>query len=84
MQTITLNNPITIDGISVSELSMREPKVRDLLAIERIEGEALKEVALIANLASVPKETVEDLCIKDYVKIQKVLKDFLSPLEQGI
>ncbi|MFP3022860.1 MAG: phage tail assembly protein [Wolbachia sp.] len=82
MQAITLNNPITVDGISVSELSMREPKVRDLLAIERIEGEALKEVALIANLTSVPKEAVEDLCIKDYVEIQKVLKDFLSPLEQ--
>ncbi|MBV0900074.1 MAG: phage tail assembly protein [Wolbachia endosymbiont of Fragariocoptes setiger] len=82
MQTITLNNPITVDGISVSELSMRGPKVKDLLAIDRIEGEALKEVALIANLASVPKETVEDLCIKDYVKIQKVLKDFLSPLEE--
>ncbi|UPA54527.1 phage tail assembly protein [Wolbachia pipientis] len=82
MHTITLNNPITVDGISVSELSMREPKVRDLLAIERIEGEALKEVALIANLTSIPKEVVEDLCIKDYVEIQKVLKDFLSPLEQ--
>ncbi|WP_174516837.1 phage tail assembly protein [Wolbachia endosymbiont of Cardiocondyla obscurior] len=82
MKTITLNNPITVDGISVSELSMREPKVRDLLAIERIEGEALKEVALIANLASVLKEVVEDLCIKDYVEIQKVLKDFLLPLEQ--
>ncbi len=84
MKTITLNNPIAVDGISVSELSIREPKVRDLLAIERIEGEALKEVALIANLTSVPKEVVEDLCIKDYVEIQKVLKDFLSPLEQKI
>ncbi|WP_265042256.1 phage tail assembly protein [Wolbachia endosymbiont (group B) of Melanostoma mellinum] len=82
MKTITLSESITVDSISVSELSMREPKVRDLLAIERIEGEALKEVALIANLASVPKEVVEDLCIKDYVEIQKVLKDFLSPLEQ--
>lgn len=82
MQDITLNNPITVDGISASELSMREPKVRDLLAIERIKGEALKEVALIANLASVSKEAVEDLCIKDYVEIQKVLKDFLSPLKQ--
>ncbi|CQD11513.1 putative phage related protein [Wolbachia endosymbiont wPip_Mol of Culex molestus] len=82
MTIVKLDNPITVDGISVSELSMREPKVRDLLAIERIEGEALKEVALIANLASVPKEVVEDLCIKDYVEIQKVLKGFLSPLEQ--
>lgn len=76
MKKITLNEPITVDSISVSELSIREPKVRDLLAIERTEGEALKKVALIANLASVPKEAVEDLCIKDYVEIQKALKDF--------
>jgi hypothetical protein len=82
MKKITLNEPITVDSISVSELSIREPKVRDLLAIERTEGEALKKVALIANLASVPKEAVDDLCIKDYVEIQKALKDFLSPLEQ--
>ena len=82
MKKITLNEPITVDSISVSELSIREPKVRDLLAIERTEGEALKKVALIANLASVPKEAVEDLFIKDYVEIQKALKDFLSPLEQ--
>ncbi|APR98631.1 phage tail assembly protein [Wolbachia endosymbiont of Folsomia candida] len=82
MQTITLTEPITINGIAISELSMRKPKVRDLLAIDRIEGEALKEVALIANLVSVPKEAIEELEIADYVKVQKVLKDFLSPLEQ--
>ncbi|MGL9726660.1 MAG: phage tail assembly protein, partial [Wolbachia sp.] len=27
MQAITLNNPITVDGISVSELTVRRPKV---------------------------------------------------------
>ncbi len=36
MKTITLNNPITVDGISVSELTVRRPKVRDYLAIDRL------------------------------------------------
>ncbi|WP_425383685.1 phage tail assembly protein [Wolbachia endosymbiont (group A) of Microdon myrmicae] len=82
MQTITLNNPITVDGVSVSELSMREPTVGDMLAIECVEGEARKEVALAANLTSMPREVIEKLLIKDYVKIQKVLRDFLLPSEQ--
>ena len=45
MQAITLNNPITVDGISVLELTVRRPKVRDYLAIERLNGSDLsKEV----------------------------------------
>ncbi|MFL3876139.1 hypothetical protein wTkk_000048 [Wolbachia endosymbiont of Trichogramma kaykai] len=43
MQAIILNNPITIDGISVSELTIRRPKVRDYLAIERIHGSDLSK-----------------------------------------
>ncbi|WP_168464796.1 phage tail assembly protein [Wolbachia endosymbiont of Ctenocephalides felis wCfeT] len=83
MQTITLNNPITVDGISVSELTIRRPKVRDYLAMERISGSDLsKEVALTANLTSVTKEAVEELDIADYAKVQEVLKDFFSPVIQ--
>ncbi|MDV6249243.1 phage tail assembly protein [Wolbachia endosymbiont of Zaprionus taronus] len=83
MQAITLNNPITVDGISVSELTIRHPKVRDYLAIERINGSDLnKEVTLTANLTSVAKEAIEELDIADYVKIQEVLKDFFSPIIQ--
>ncbi|GFR20643.1 phage tail tube protein FII [Trichonephila clavata] len=83
MQTITLNNPITVDGISVSELTVRRPKVRDYLAIERLNGSDLsKEVTLTANLTSVAKEVIEELDIADYVKVQEVLKDFFSPIIQ--
>ncbi|APR98698.1 phage tail assembly protein [Wolbachia endosymbiont of Folsomia candida] len=83
MQTITLNNPITVDGVSVSELTIRRPKVRDYLAMERLSGSDLsKEVALTANLTSVTKEAVEELDIADYAKVQEVLKDFFSPVIQ--
>lgn len=83
MQTITLNNPVTVDGISVSELSIRRPKVRDYLAMERLSGSDLsKEVALTANLTSTAKEAIEELYLDDYVKVQEVLKDFFSPVTQ--
>ncbi len=83
MQTITLNNPITVDGISVSELTIRRPKVRDYLVIERLDGSDLsKEITLTANLTSVTKEAIEELDIVDYVKAQEILKDFFSPIIQ--
>ncbi len=83
MTTVKLDNPITVDGISVSELTVRRPKVRDYLAIERINGSDLnKEVTLTANLTSVAKEAIEELDIADYVKVQEVLKDFFSPIIQ--
>ncbi len=31
MTTVKLDNPITVDGISISELTIRRPKVRDYL-----------------------------------------------------
>lgn len=41
------------------------------------QSDAEKEVALIANLADLPKETIEELDLADYNKIQEVLQDFL-------
>lgn len=79
MTTVELNNPITVEGILVSELTLRRPKVRDRLAVERMSNnDAEKEVALIANLASISREAVEELDLADYSKIQGVLQDFLS------
>ncbi|BFD47786.1 phage tail assembly protein [Wolbachia endosymbiont (group A) of Sympetrum striolatum] len=79
MQKIKLTEPIKIDGILVSEITLRRPKVRDRLAVERMgNSDAEKEVALIANLASISREAVEELDLADYSKIQEVLQGFLS------
>ncbi len=79
MQKIKLTEPIKIDGTLVSELTLRRPKIRDRLAVERMGNiDAEKEVALIANLASISREAVEELDLADYSKIQEVLQGFLS------
>ena len=84
MTTIKLINPIKIDGKEIFEITLRRPKVRDRLAVDRLAvdrsnvSDAEKEVQLIANLADVPREAIEELDLADYSKIQKALSDFLS------
>ncbi|WP_341822290.1 phage tail assembly protein [Wolbachia endosymbiont (group A) of Clivina fossor] len=87
MTTVKLDNPITVEGIEVSELTFRPVKVRDCLAMERagssdFESDFEKEVGLIANLASVTKETIWELYFADYMKIQEELKDFFPSVTQ--
>jgi len=78
MTTITLTEKITVDNKDIQKITLRRPKVRDRLAVERMgQSDAEKEVALIANLADLPKETIEELDLADYNKIQEVLQDFL-------
>jgi len=82
MTTITLTEKITVDNKDIQEITLRRPKVRDRLAVERMgQSDAEKEVALIANLADLPKETIEELDLADYNKIQEVLQDFLLASE---
>jgi hypothetical protein len=78
MTKIKLREPIKIDGKGVSEITLRRPKVRDRLIVERPNiSDAEKEVQLIANLSELPIEAIEDLDLRDYAKIQKELSGFL-------
>ena len=85
MQKIKLSNPIKIDDVEINELSLRKPKVRDLIvAGKKNVSESEREVNLIANLAEVSPETIQELDLSDYLKIQDWLKDFLvSPSRQN-
>jgi hypothetical protein len=79
MTKVKLASPISIDGKEMTEINLRRPKVRDRLAVERSNAsDAEKEVQLIANLAELPVEVIEDIDLADYAKLQRALTDFLS------
>ena len=79
MKKIKLENSIKIDGIEIHEISLRAPTVRDLLIANRSNSdESTREVNLIANLAEISVEAIQELDLRDYMKIQNWLKDFLS------
>ncbi len=79
MQTIPLKYPTTLDGAEVTSITLRRPLVRDRLAAEKASGnEVEKEIYLLANLAEMAPDQIEQLDMADYVKLQECLAGFLS------
>jgi hypothetical protein len=77
--TVSLDYPISHDGLTVSELALRRPTVADNLAVQKLaNNDAEREIRLLANLAEVPPDLIHKMDLKDYGKLQTVLASFLS------
>ena len=63
---------------SVTELTQREPKVKDQLEVERIASIGRRKAALFARLCEVDVGVIEEPCIGDYKKLQEAYSDFLA------
>lgn len=69
--------PLTIDGGSVLELVMREPRVQDQLSVEG-KSAMQAEVAIFANLCDLPPEAIAGLSLKQYGRLQEAYASFLA------
>ncbi|GFN46369.1 phage tail assembly protein [Candidatus Regiella insecticola] len=79
MTEITLKHPITLDGRQYGKLSLRRPRVRDILAASKtMGGDAEKEATMFANLCEVDPNIVNELDIADYKQLQDIYQSFLS------
>ena len=77
---IKLSRPLDINGASVTELTMREPKVKDMrLARTGTRDEADQEVRLFANLCEITPDNIDDLPVRDYGQLQEAFTTFTSP-----
>ena len=78
-QTIKLDYPVTAEGRTIDEITLRRPKVRDMLAADKGAGsEAEKEIRMFANLAEVAPAIIEGLDLADYQALQETYRGFLS------
>ena len=74
MNKVTLQFPLTTgDGRTITEVSLRRPKVRDLKNAQRGgHGQADQEIALFAAITDerLTPEDMEELDMADYSRIQ--------------
>ena len=78
-ETIQLDYPVESEGRTLSEITLRRPKVSDMLNASKGRGdEAEKEIRMFANLAEVAPSAIESLDLADYQKLQQAYQDFLS------
>lgn len=74
---IPLSKPITVAGVAVSTLRMREPTVADQLIMSKVAGGDMeREFALVAALCMIAPADVHQLTLRDYKKVVKVLENF--------
>ena len=57
---------------------LREPTLGDIMAVDTIVGDTLKEVTLVSNLTGFTIDEIKKLSFKEYKQVQEKLQTFLS------
>lgn len=77
---VTLDYPVTVDGEEIKTLTMRRPKARDQIGMERAgPSAAAREVQLFADLCGVKVDVIHEMDLTDYDKLQDAYTGFRKP-----
>ena len=77
MEKIELQYPVPFEGGELKEISIRRPKVADVVAARKAKKEeAEQEIVMLSRLTDIPPETIESLDLSDYKKLQETLSGF--------
>jgi len=78
-QQIDLEFPLNDSGQELTTLTIRRPKVRDMLhSSDKDSSNADNEVRLFASLCDIPPTLIEEMDLLDYQKLQAAYSGFLS------
>lgn len=79
-KVIRLSRPLVAGDATYEQLSLREPFVKDQLAVDEPGlSQAQMELMLVARLCGVDAEALRELPTCDYRLLQEALMGFLSP-----
>lgn len=77
-RVIKLQYPVKVEGHEYSLLTMRRPKVKDRLVVDRSDlHQSESELLYFANLCEVAPDVIEELDWADFVSLREALQEFL-------
>lgn len=81
LTTIPLYTPLTLqNGTQLTEVTMREPTVRDRIIREKDRGsEGEKDARMLALLCNMNEQDVYALTAADYLQLEEVFNVFMLP-----
>ena len=80
LQTLVKATGEPIAGMEVTEVKVRpDVRARDLRALDGVEGEIGRTIALIGQLTSLTRDHVEDLSVEDFTALGEMIADFMPP-----
>lgn len=81
MHTFSLSYPVEHDGKSIASVELRRPKVKDMLRAEKARdagGDLGVAVALVAAIADLPLEVIEQVDATDFGPIAEAIELFMT------
>lgn len=81
IKTIKLSKAYKLGGTNIEEITIREPKLADLIVVENIAkggGNNAVMALMIAQLSGATQPEVTELSLPDYQKCAKVVSPFLN------
>ena len=83
-ETVTLDFPVMFNNTEITALSIRRPRVKDqMIADKQNKDNTDKEIHLMALLAEVERELIQELDMSDYEQVQKVIVGFRQKKSQS-
>lgn len=82
--TVTLDTPVTHDGVEHQTLTFRQMKAKDALVAEGEESQVLAGYKLFAALADVPVEVILELEMTDLAKVGEEVSPMMGKLPASI
>jgi hypothetical protein len=80
-EVVQLSEPVVIGGVKVNQLTVRKPRVRDMLAVDRLnQPEFTGQVRLLAQVAGCAPGELDDMNLNDFQKLSQVLSSFMPAL----
>jgi len=78
---VKLVRPFKVEDRTITEVTIRRPKVRDLRALERIREPGATEldqsIVMTATLCDLPPDAMDEMDAADFASISEVLSGFL-------
>ena len=59
-------------------IQVREPRVRDLMAVDDIQSEQQKAINMLSSLTQLTEDELMDMRIPDYKRLQDAVQDFFG------
>lgn len=85
METIKLDYPVQFEGRTISEITLRRPKVADTRKARKDHKDpADQEIAMLATLSGLPPALFDELDMADYSKVQEKLEGFFGSSETTV
>jgi len=82
-EKLKLKVPLTVDGKTVAEVSIRRPKVKDIRVVESTKGEGdlQQGIVTVSLLTGISVEEIDDMDAGDFARVSEVVGGFFDALK---